>query len=96
MGEGVEPRMAGDDAAARHEVLRALTAKVSAGAARASAGRTPVAGASEGQYDDGLRIVLAIEGGGMRGTVSAGMAFALYELGLVDAFDAVYGSSAGR
>jgi len=31
----------------------------------------------------------------MRGTVSAGMALALYELGLVPAFDAVYGSSAG-
>lgn len=31
----------------------------------------------------------------MRGTVSAGMALALHERGLVDAFDAVYGSSAG-
>jgi predicted acylesterase/phospholipase RssA len=31
----------------------------------------------------------------MRGTVSAGMAFALHELGLVTAFDAVYGASAG-
>lgn len=31
----------------------------------------------------------------MRGTVSAGMALALYELGLVPALDAVYGSSAG-
>jgi len=31
----------------------------------------------------------------MRGTVSAGMAFALDELGLVTAFDAVYGASAG-
>ena len=31
----------------------------------------------------------------MRGTVSAGMALALHELGVVDAFDAVYGSSAG-
>ena len=31
----------------------------------------------------------------MRGTVSAGMALALHELGLVSAFDAVYGSSAG-
>jgi predicted patatin/cPLA2 family phospholipase len=31
----------------------------------------------------------------MRGTVSAGMALALHELGLVPAFDAVYGSSAG-
>ena len=31
----------------------------------------------------------------MRGTVSAGMALALHESGLVSAFDAVYGSSAG-
>jgi len=31
----------------------------------------------------------------MRGTVSAGMALALHELGLVPAFDAAYGSSAG-
>jgi predicted acylesterase/phospholipase RssA len=39
--------------------------------------------------------VLSVEGGGMRGTVSAGMALALHELGAVSAFDAVYGSSAG-
>jgi predicted acylesterase/phospholipase RssA len=45
--------------------------------------------------DDGLRIALGIEGGGMRGTVSAGMAYALHELGLTRAFDAIYGSSAG-
>ena len=31
----------------------------------------------------------------MRGTVSAGMALALHERGLVSAFDAVYGASAG-
>ncbi len=31
----------------------------------------------------------------MRGTVSAGMGLALHELGVVSAFDAVYGSSAG-
>ena len=44
---------------------------------------------------EGARIALAIEGGGMRGAVSAGMAIALDELGLTDAFDAVYGASAG-
>ncbi len=65
-----------------HEVLRVL-------AARARAGRQP------GRHDDGFRVALAIEGGGMRGTVSAGMALALDELGLVTAFDAVYGASAG-
>ena len=52
-------------------------------------------GSRPGHRDDGLRIALSIEGGGMRGTVSAGMALALYERGLLPALDAVYGSSAG-
>jgi predicted patatin/cPLA2 family phospholipase len=43
----------------------------------------------------GARIALVIEGGGMRGSVSGGMALALHELGLAGAFDAAYGSSAG-
>jgi predicted patatin/cPLA2 family phospholipase len=67
---------------APHEVLRAL-------AARQRAGSQPLA------RDDGLRIALIVEGGGMRGIISAGMALALDELGLVPAFDAVYGASAG-
>jgi predicted patatin/cPLA2 family phospholipase len=65
-----------------HEVLRVIEE-------RARSGSRP------GHRDDGLRIALSIEGGGMRGTVSAGMALALYERGLLAAFDAVYGSSAG-
>ena len=65
-----------------HEVLRVIEE-------RARSGSRP------GHRSDGLRIALSIEGGGMRGTVSAGMAYALHELGLVRAFDAVYGSSAG-
>jgi len=68
--------------AAPHEVLRAL-------AARCRTGSRP------GARDDALRIALVIEGGGMRGVISAGMALALDELGLVPAFDAVYGASAG-
>jgi tRNA-binding EMAP/Myf-like protein len=44
---------------------------------------------------DGIKLGLAIEGGGMRGCVSAGMVTCLHHLGLADAFDAVYGSSAG-
>ena len=44
---------------------------------------------------DGARIALAIEGGGMRGAVSAGMAIAVHDLGLTDAFDFVFGASAG-
>src|SRR5436309_12091258 len=43
----------------------------------------------------GARLALVIEGGGMRGAVSGGMALALDELGLAGAFDAAYGSSAG-
>ena len=46
-----------------HEVLRVL-------AARARAGSQP------GRRDDGFRVALAVEGGGMRGTVSAGRAAA--------------------
>lgn len=46
-------------------------------------------------YDDGARIALAIEGGAMRGVISAGMVSGLEELGLTRAFDGVYGSSAG-
>ena len=45
--------------------------------------------------DDRSRLALSIEGGGMRGAVSAGMASAVACLGLCDSFDAVYGSSAG-
>jgi predicted patatin/cPLA2 family phospholipase len=65
-----------------HEVLRVIEE-------RARSGSRP------GHRRDGLRVALSIEGGGMRGTVSAGMALALHERGLVPAFDAVYGSSAG-
>src|ERR1700739_2781030 len=53
------------------------------------------AGSRPGSRTDGLRVALSIEGGGMRGAISAGMALALHELGLVPAFDAVYGASAG-
>jgi predicted acylesterase/phospholipase RssA len=77
-----EPGQALAGPAAPHEVLRAL-------AARCRTGSQP------GARDDALRIALVIEGGGMRGVISAGMALALDELGLVPAFDAVYGASAG-
>ena len=48
-----------------------------------------------GNRMDKYKIGLAIEGGGMRGAVSAGAAAAISLLGLSDAFDSVYGSSAG-
>lgn len=44
---------------------------------------------------DVKKIALAIEGGGMRGCVSAGATAALNILGLDDTIDVVYGSSAG-
>jgi predicted acylesterase/phospholipase RssA len=44
---------------------------------------------------DGCKVALVIEGGGMRGCVSAGMACAIHYLGLEDTIDVVYGSSAG-
>ena len=65
-----------------HEVLRVIDERVRSGS-------------KPGQRSDAYRLALSIEGGGMRGTVSAGMAIALFELGVVSAFDAVYGSSAG-
>lgn len=43
----------------------------------------------------GTRIALVIEGGGMRGAVSGGMVLGLDDLGLTEAFDVAYGSSAG-
>jgi predicted patatin/cPLA2 family phospholipase len=48
-----------------------------------------------GVRGDGRRVALVIEGGAMRGVVSAGMASALDQLGLRDAFDEVHGASAG-
>ncbi|MEV0231851.1 patatin-like phospholipase family protein [Nonomuraea sp. NPDC050786] len=65
-----------------HEVLRVLADRVSRGS-------------RPGQRQDGYRVALAIEGGGMRGTISAGMALALHESGVAHAFDGVYGASAG-
>lgn len=52
-------------------------------------------GSRPGARTDGRRIALVIEGGGMRGAVSAGMAAAIEQLDLRDAFDEVHGASAG-
>ncbi|MEV0144908.1 MULTISPECIES: patatin-like phospholipase family protein [unclassified Nonomuraea] len=65
-----------------HEVLRVIADRVRRGS-------------RPGERQDGHRVALAIEGGGMRGTISAGMALALHESGAAHAFDAVYGASAG-
>ncbi|ADG77568.1 Patatin OS=Tsukamurella paurometabola (strain ATCC 8368 / DSM / CCUG 35730 / CIP 100753 / JCM 10117 / KCTC 9821 / NBRC 16120 / NCIMB 702349 / NCTC 13040)OX=521096 GN=Tpau_0935 PE=4 SV=1 [Tsukamurella paurometabola] len=53
------------------------------------------AGSRPGERTDGWRIALSIEGGGSRSAYSAGMAMAVEELGLLPAFDAVYGTSGG-
>jgi predicted patatin/cPLA2 family phospholipase len=54
-----------------------------------------MAGTKPGRHEDGATLAVAIEGGGMRGIVSAGMAAAVETLGLRDTIDRVYGSSAG-
>jgi len=57
--------------------------------------RARAARGSRAPHGDGARIALAIEGGAMRGVISAGMVAGLEHLGLTHAFDAVYGSSGG-
>jgi predicted patatin/cPLA2 family phospholipase len=52
-------------------------------------------GSRPGARTDPFRVGLVVEGGAMRGVVSAGMASALDALGLRDTFDVVYGSSSG-
>ena len=53
------------------------------------------AGSTPGSRSDDYRVVLAIEGGGMRGAVSSGMLLALEQLGLRNSIDEVVGTSAG-
>jgi predicted patatin/cPLA2 family phospholipase len=65
-----------------HPVLQAI-------AQRARHGSVP------GRRQDGFKIALAIEGGAMRGVVSSGMVAGLEYLGLLPAFDVIYGTSAG-
>lgn len=53
------------------------------------------AGSSPGQRTDGAKVALAIEGGGMRGVISAAMLTQLEDYGFKNAFDVVYGCSSG-
>lgn len=48
-----------------------------------------------GQRTDGHTVALALEGGGLRGVVSAAMATVIEELGVLDAVDLLVGTSAG-
>lgn len=52
-------------------------------------------GSLPGDRSDGLKIGLAVEGGGIRGVISAAMLCALEEQGLTSAFDAIYSASSG-
>lgn len=65
-----------------HPVVEVLSA-------RAATGSAP------GERRDPHRVALVVEGGGMRGVVSAGMTAALERLGLTTCFDLVVGASAG-
>jgi predicted patatin/cPLA2 family phospholipase len=56
---------------------------------RAQAGSVP------GRREDRHVVCLAVEGGGMRGAVPAGMCLALEEAGLIGSFDRIYGCSSG-
>ena len=80
------------DLVVRHPVLELLARRAEradqAGAHRAGAHRA-------GAPTDGARLALAIEGGGMRGVVSAGMTAAIELLGLTACFDLIVGTSAG-
>ena len=71
-----------------HPVVEALYRRAEAKKRLAAEGDTST-------YNDGMKIAVAIEGGGMRGCVAAGMITSLWYLGLEDAVDVVYGSSAG-
>lgn len=72
-------------------------------AARARAGRAGTPSVQEilaerrrtGSTDDGATVALIIEGGGMRGIVSAAMAAVIEQEGLLPAFDMIVGTSAG-
>lgn len=48
-----------------------------------------------GRRDDGARVALVLEGGGMRGVLSAATAAVIDEMGLLEVTDLVVGTSAG-
>jgi predicted patatin/cPLA2 family phospholipase len=52
-------------------------------------------GSVPGRRADPHVVCLAVEGGGMRGAVSAGMCLALERAGLIASFDRIYGCSSG-
>lgn len=83
LGEFTQPQR-GDGRAQQlqHPVLRAIWERKRSGS-------------QPGERTDVYKIALAIEGGGLRGSVTAGMSSAVMHLGMHDCFDVVLGSSAG-
>ena len=79
----VEGAVAGGKTDKDHQVLKILQDR------RAS-------GSKPQERADGHKVALVIEGGGMRGCVSAGMLASLMDLGFGDGIDGVFGSSAGE
>ena len=47
------------------------------------------------RFNDGRKIGLIVEGGGMRGVISCAALMAIEELGMTEVFDEVYGASSG-
>jgi hypothetical protein len=78
-----------------HPVLSIVRRRVESKSRPGSRGTSSYGGGPSGSVDDDSHLALVIEGGGMRGAVSAGMAAALSTLDLLDAFDSIHGSSAG-
>ena len=76
-----------------HHVRRSLGGRTRAAALKRLVAHPVIDALRERPAD--ARLALVIEGGGMRGAVSGGMVLGLDDLGLADAFDAAYGSSAG-
>ena len=84
VGEPSSSGTGGSVGASDHPVLAALARRLRDGTAPGSR-----------VASDTMKIGLAVEGGGMKGVVSAGACGELLRLGMYDCFDAVYGSSAG-
>jgi len=80
----MKPSTSDNAAPSEHPVLDILRKRRETGSAPGRRG-----------LSDNARVALAVEGGGMRGVVSAGMLIALADLGFSEGFDEVYGSSAG-
>ncbi|NUT47582.1 MAG: patatin [Saccharothrix sp.] len=57
--------------------------------------RRRASGSRPGRRDDGFKVGLAVEGGGLRGVVSGAMLSALEDMGFADGFDDVYTCSSG-